>query len=123
MKNDLYTAIIVGYVDYAEEDRVVRLLTEEHGLISAIAPKARSSHRKFAGAIDVGNEVSATIAPPNQGTLWRLRDAKIINGRFSIRKDIHKIALMMYMCEVCATLSLPEEGDTKIFGLLKNLFF
>ena len=106
MKDEPITALVIGYVDYAEEDRVVRLLTEQYGLVSAIATKARSSHRRFGGAIDIGNEIRAVITPPNQGELWRLREATITKGRFTIRKDIHKIALMMYMCEVCAFLSL-----------------
>ena len=118
MKDEPITAIVIGYVDYAEEDRVVKLLTEHNGLVSAIAKKARSSHRRFGGAIDIGNEIQAVISPPNQGELWRLREARIAKGRFRIRKDIHKIALMMYMCEVCAFLSLPDDSDSRLFGLL-----
>jgi DNA repair protein RecO len=114
-----YQAIIIGYVDFAEEDRIVRLMTKEKGLISAIAKKARSSHRKFAGSIDIGNEIIATVSAPKQGELWKLYEAQVNEGRFYIRKDIHKIALMMYTCEVCAALSAPEKVEPKIFGLLQ----
>jgi DNA repair protein RecO len=118
MKDDNHTAIIVGHLDFAEEDRIVRLLTEEYGLVSAIAKRARSSHRHFGGSIDVGNEVSASMIP-GKGELWKLKSADIIEGRYLIRKNIHKIALMMYMSEVSGLLSVPNEADPMIFGLLK----
>ena len=35
------TAIVVGYIDYLDHDKIVKLISAEHGLISAMAKGAQ----------------------------------------------------------------------------------
>ena len=44
-------AIVIRLTDYGESDRIVTLLTERHGKVTAIAKGARRSRKRFGGAL------------------------------------------------------------------------
>ena len=50
-------ALVLSTVDYGESDRLVTLLTREHGKLTAFAAGARKSKRLFAGALGVRRAV------------------------------------------------------------------
>ena len=62
-------ALVVGVRAFKEADRMVDLLTPDHGRITAIARIARRSQRRFGGALDVGNRVEASLRRP-RAELW-----------------------------------------------------
>ena len=44
-------ALVLRVTDYGEADRIVTLLTERYGKVSALARGARSSRRRFGAAL------------------------------------------------------------------------
>lgn len=119
MEEQLCDAIVVGFVNYGESDRIIRLLTPNLGLISAISKNSRSSKHRLAGLFEVGNFLQMTLTPP-YNDLWLVKDAIQKHANTNIRKDLHKVAIMMYCCEVAQVLTLPDEPQPKLFALLKN---
>jgi DNA repair protein RecO (recombination protein O) len=69
-------ALVLRAVDYGEADRVVTLLTREHGLVSTIARSARNSKRRFAGALE-GFSVIHVELSTGRGALTRLDSARV----------------------------------------------
>lgn len=108
---------MVGHVDYGERDRIVRLLSPDHGRISALARGARGSTRRFAGALDLGNRIEAMLRP-GTGELWHLNEASLLRGVESLRTDLPRLALMAYACELCAALAREHHPEPRLFGLL-----
>lgn len=111
--------IVVGYTDYRESDRIVRLITSEFGLLSVLARSARSSKNKMVGTIDLGNHLNVAIRSSNND-IWYLNSATLIDGHLNIRDDLYKLALMTYCCEITSKFSTAEAEAEKLFGLLKN---
>lgn len=70
-------ALVLRAVDYAEADRVVTLLTREHGRVSAIAKAARKSKRRFAGALEGFALISVDLTL-GRGSLARLEAARVV---------------------------------------------
>ena len=58
----LISAIVLRYTDYGESDRIVHLLTKEHGQISAMVRGARTSTKKYSGLIDLGNIIEVEFS-------------------------------------------------------------
>jgi DNA repair protein RecO (recombination protein O) len=102
---------------FKEADRMVDLLTPEHGRITAIARNARRSQRRFGGALDVGNRVEASLRPP-RGNLWGLDEARVIDGRKRAHNDLDLLALLAYSAEVCGRLARESHPEPRLFGLL-----
>ena len=119
MSQFIKEAIVVGFVNYGESDKIIRVITPEFGLISAFAKKVRNANHRWAGVLDVGNQVQLTLEEP-KNELWQVTDAQNIVSRMNIRQNIHKLATMMYCAEVIYALSIPEDPQPKLFGLLQN---
>ena len=111
-------AILVGRSDYRESDRIVRLLSAEHGLIRAIARSARASRRRFGGSLDPGNRLSA-ILKRGRGDLWHLNEVTLLDGRFNSRSDLDRLTLLAYACESISALARPDTAEPQLFGLLQ----
>jgi DNA repair protein RecO (recombination protein O) len=110
-------AIVVGGIDYGEADRIVRLLSPTLGRVSVLARAARRSNRRFTGALEAGNRITATVRP-GRGDLWHLKAAKLEDGRLHARADLEVLSLLAYACEVCGELARPLHSEPRLFGLL-----
>lgn len=112
-------AIVVGVINYGDTDRIAHLLTPNHGLISAIAKRIRSPKHKLAGVLDVGNMLEVQLTRP-KNELYLMQTAQELCSTGNIRNNLHKIAIMMYCCEVAKSLSVPEQPAPRLFGLLEH---
>jgi len=111
------TAIVLGHVDFGERDRIVRLLSPEHGRVSGLARGVRSSRRRFGGALDTGNRVQVLLRP-GKGELWHIQEATLESGREGARHDLLRLTLLAYACELCGGLAREHEPEPRLFGLL-----
>ena len=112
-------AIVVGVVNYGDTHRIAHILTPERGLISAIARRVRSPKHKLAGVLDLGNILEVQLSPPKKD-LYLLQTAHELVSTGIIRNNLHKIAIMMYCCEIAKALSVPENPAPKLYGLLEH---
>lgn len=110
-------AIVVGHTDYREADRIVQLLTAEHGRLPVLARSARRSVKRFGGALDLGNRVTAMLRP-GRGELWHLDGADLDHGRPHLRDDLERITLAAYACELVSSLARTEQPEPRLYGLL-----
>lgn len=111
-------SILVGQSNYRDSDRIVSLLTAEHGLVRALARSARASRRRFGGALDPGNRLRA-ILQRGRGDLWNLKEVTLLDGRLPSRTDLDRLTLMAYSCEAIAALARPDTAEPQLFGLLQ----
>jgi DNA repair protein RecO (recombination protein O) len=103
-------------MDYREADRIVTLFTLEQGKLRGIAPGARKSRRRFAGALEPFSRLQLQIAI-REG-LCRLQGADTVSIYPGIRRDLVKIAHAGYACELTDRF-LPEGAvNQRLFRLL-----
>lgn len=111
-------AVVVGHQDYRETDRIVRLLTPTRGRVDALARGARKSRRRFSAALDIGNSLRVSVKR-GRGTLDFLEDVDLVDDRLHIRKDLDRIALASFACELCASAARSDRPEPRLFGLLQ----
>jgi DNA repair protein RecO (recombination protein O) len=111
-------AVVVSSVDYGEADRIVTLLTEGHGKVSAFAGGARRSKRRFAGALEPFTVIRAELAE-RSGSTVRLDSADIEKSYPGVRADLQRIARAMYCLELCRELIRDREPHPELFALLE----
>jgi DNA repair protein RecO (recombination protein O) len=111
-------AVVLRSVDYGESDRVLTLLTEERGKISAFARGARASKRRFGGALEPFTLVDAELKERAGSDLWTL-DSVVVRRAFgAIRGDLARIACGGYACELARELVREGEAQPELFALL-----
>ncbi len=115
-------AIVVRAVDYGESDRIVGFLTADHGKLSAFAPSARKSQRRFPG-LDLFAHLQARLRPPRNDRegLWRLESIELIDPHIDLRKDVKRLALAGYLAECLWALGGEGDPQRSLFDWWKSL--
>lgn len=113
------SAIILRHVDYGEADRVVTVLTPDHGRMKGFARGARKSRKRFGTALEPFAEVRLHWAPRPGGDLVSLREAELVTLRTGLRRDLETLALAGYGCELTEALFDEAVGFAEVFNLLR----
>ncbi len=110
-------ALVLSTVDYGDADRLVTLLTREHGKLTAFAAGARKSKRRFAGALEPFTHLRVQLVE-RHGSTVRLDGADIQSSFHRIREDLGRISRAMYAVELCRELCRDREPHSRLFELL-----
>jgi DNA repair protein RecO (recombination protein O) len=111
-------ALVLKTTDYGESDRVVALLSEERGKLSAFARGARASRRRFGGALEPFTLVSAELRERPGAELWTLESVAVQQGFGGIRGDLARIACAAYACDLARALVRDGEPHPELLALL-----
>lgn len=102
---------MVGSFDLGESDRILRLLSPVQGRVSVVARRVRASKRRWGGVFDVGNRVRYRLGR-SKGNLASVSEAEAVAVPRRARKELERVALLAYGCEVCASLA-PEHHEAQ----------
>lgn len=83
-------ALLLRAVDYRDADRIVTLFTSDLGKISAIARSAKSSRRRFSGALEPYCVIRVEL-DPGRGQLMRLVRAEVVRIFDGILADLGRM--------------------------------
>lgn len=112
-------AIVLRARDYAESDRIVTLLTRDHGKLGAIAKGAKNSRYRFERKLEPFSHVVAHFRRRSNSHLAFLTRAEAADlAQFAIEEDLGRIALGSYMLELCDALSADEGESSAAYALL-----
>jgi DNA repair protein RecO (recombination protein O) len=107
-------AVVLRTVDYGERDRVVTLLSRERGKLSAFARGARSSRRRFGGALEPFTLLAVEVTERG-GDLGVLESASVERGFGALRGDLARIACASYAVELARELVRDAEPHDDLF--------
>ncbi len=121
MRRLVTPAIVLRTIVYGDSDRVVTLLTRDHGKLTAIARGARKSVKRFGAGLGLFGIGEAVVSERNSdsgaemGTLERF-DAR--SGFPEILQDVIKVAHGGYASELVRELSPARQPEPRVFDLL-----
>src|SRR3989449_2096123 len=113
-------ALVLRAIPYGEADAVVHLLVRGRGRISAFARGARSSRKRFGGALEPFQRVEALVAEREGQELWALREARVVEAHPRLRDDLHRIAHAGYAAELIHELTRAGQPADALFALMED---
>jgi DNA repair protein RecO (recombination protein O) len=119
MERFIDEALVLGSVDYGEADRIVTLLTRDHGRLSAFAAGARKSKRRFAGALEPATHLKASLVS-RRGDTFRLDAADVVRSFHRFSQELPLIARALYCLELCRELTRDQQPHEALFDGLKD---
>jgi DNA repair protein RecO (recombination protein O) len=111
-------ALVLRSIAYGDADAVVQLLARGRGRIAAFVRGARTSRKRFGGALEPFQRIEALLAEREGQELWALREARVIEGHGRLREDLHRIAHAGYAAELAHDLTRAGEPADGLFALL-----
>ncbi len=102
-------AVVLSARNMEEHDRLVTLLTQDHGLVTAYAKGARRQKGTMASATEQLSYSAFQLFRSREKTYVDKAEAETIF--FAIRQEMDRLSLASYFCQLCREL-IPE-GDTQ----------
>lgn len=116
-KRDL--AIVLKTIPYEERNRIVTALTENHGVVSALARNAIQS-RRFGGTLEAFVASEWTFVEKPATELLRLEEAVIRRAYDGIRADFELLSVASVMNELMIKVAPKHEPCPELFRLHAN---
>jgi DNA repair protein RecO (recombination protein O) len=114
-------ALVLSTVDYGDADRIVTFFTRDHGRLTAFAAGARKSKRRFAGALEAGTWLKASLVTRGAGQeTCRVDKVDVVKSFHRLRDDLQLIARALYCLELCRELTRDGQPHVELFEALKD---
>ncbi len=114
-------ALIIREQQIGERDRLVTMLSSEHGIIKAYATGAKTIKSKKGAATSLLAYSSVTISQSND--TYRVTEAAPIEIFFKVGEDIEILSLAQYFCELCDRYVPRGENCNDILRLVLNSLY
>ncbi|HSC31548.1 MAG TPA: DNA repair protein RecO [Gemmatimonadaceae bacterium] len=113
-------AIVLHCFDYSETSVIVRLLTRDAGVQSAMARGARRAKSRFGTALDLFAQGAAQIHLKQGRELQTLGAFDIANGRAEIGTDLGRFASASALVELVLRFGAADETNEEMFDALAD---
>lgn len=120
MNQQLTTAIILKRTDYGEADRILTVLTPDHGKLRLMAKGVRRVKSKLAGGIELFS-VSHITYIPGRGEIGTLVSTRLDKHYGTIVKDIERVQLGYELIKQLDR-NTEDEVEPEYFNLLAESF-
>lgn len=101
-----------------ESDRLLTILTREHGLVQAIAMGARKHHSSLAGRSGLFVVNDLLIAKGK--SLDKITQAETLESYPKLGQDLKKLTASQYLAELVLCQALSEQPQEELFVLLNR---
>jgi DNA repair protein RecO len=112
-------AIVLRTIAYEERNRIVTALTEQNGLVTAMAKNSVQS-RRFGGTLEVFAASEWLFSKKPGSELCQLTEAHIREPFTGLRNDFQKLSLASVFSEIMLRIAPPYEMCTDLFKLHSN---
>lgn len=111
-------AIILRRTNYGEADRILNLLTPEHGKVSAIAKSVRKARSKLAGGLELFATCDVTVMQ-GKGDMGTVSSARLIKFYGDILKDYDRMQLAYELVKL-VNRAAENVPDSELYYLLRD---
>jgi DNA repair protein RecO (recombination protein O) len=114
-------AVVLHAFDYLESSRIIKLLTRDMGLRSALARGARSSRKRFGAGLDLFVQGTAEIEVKPGRDLDTLSSFDVIRTRGAIGADLERFTGASALAEMLLRFA-QHDGDPELFDVASDAF-
>jgi len=120
MKQLVTSAIVLSRTDYGEADRIVSVLTPDHGKLRLMAKGVRRVKSKLAGGIELFS-VSTITFVRGRGEIGTLVSTRLSRNYGNIVKDLARTQVG-YDCLKRLNKATEDAAEPAYFALLEHIF-
>lgn len=113
-------ALVLRTRPYGESDRIVTLLTEQHGKLNGIAKGAKNSRRRFAGTLEPFVHVRAVFRQRPGTDLVFLVRCELLGVLRRFTQDLDLFAAGSYVLELTDRMVLGRESGHDVYRLVHD---
>jgi DNA repair protein RecO (recombination protein O) len=113
-------AFVLRTRPYAESDRIVTLITEQHGKLTGIAKGAKNSRRRFGGTLEPFVHVTAVFRQRATSELVFLLRCELLGALRAFARDLDRFAAGSYVLELTDRMVFGRESGHDVYRLVQE---
>ncbi len=113
--------LVLKASDLGENDKILTIMTEDKGKISASVKGGKSLKSKFMSVSEPFTYASFGLRRSTK--YFYLFDSELIDDFYPIREDLIKVSLASYICDIANELSLEGVEDNALLKLTLNALY
>lgn len=113
--------VVLGRTFLGEKDAIIKILTEEQGVISASAKGVKSMKSKLSAGCSLFSFSDFLLTESNGRYI--VASAVLSEGFYGLSANIERLSYATYVAEVAASVSPTPEDARAIIPLLLNTFY
>src|SRR5215510_1765279 len=112
-------ALVLRTYNLAEADKIVVCLTQDAGVVRAVAKGCRKLKSRFGAALEPFTLLNITCYQKEHQELISLRQADILKSSFDLLGDADILTGLAYMGDLVIDFSAPYQPNEKLFRMVK----
>ena len=121
VSHETFRGVVLRETPIKEQDKLLTVLTADHGLVSISAHGARAIKSRNLTATELLCYSEFTVEKKGE---WRtLRESTLIENFYGLRSRLESFAFAQYAAQVCADVAVEEDDETELLQLLLNTLF
>lgn len=113
--------VVLNRTFVGEKDAIIKILTEESGVVSASAKGVKSMKSKLAAGCSMFSYSDFLLTESNGRFI--VASASLLEGFYGLSANIERLSYATYAAEVAAAISPDPEDASAIIPLLLNTFY
>jgi len=110
------SAFVLRAVDLRESDRLLTLLTEKLGKVSAVARGARTSRKRFGGALEPFALIEVLLERGRgRESLFAMTEASLKDAHEGLSRDLERLGAAAFIVELAREVTPEHEPDAALF--------
>jgi DNA repair protein RecO (recombination protein O) len=109
--------VVLRTIRLGEADRIVTLMTEQHGKVRAVAKGVRRTKSKFGSRLEPLSHV-ALLGWQGRGDLDIINQVEVIDTNRVVREDLDRMTAAMAMLEVVDQVAQERHGNPRLYEML-----
>lgn len=112
-------SLVLKSYNLAESDRIVVLLTRDHGVVRAVAKGAKRLKSKFGSGLEPFSVVQATYFQKDAVELVSLQKTDLVESNFAAASEPDFLQKFSYLADLLITFSPPHDPNEKLYRMVK----
>ena len=113
-------SLVIKSYNLAEADRIVVLLTRDHGVVRGVAKGAKRLKSKFGSGLEPYSVVHATYFQKEAVELVSIQKIDIIRSNFAAASNPDFLQKFSYLGDLLVTLSPPHDPNETLYRMVKT---
>jgi DNA repair protein RecO (recombination protein O) len=113
-------ALVLRTRPFGESDRIVTLLTEQHGKVTGIAKGAKNSRRRFAGTLEPFVRIRAVFRQRPASDLVFLLRCEFDGAWRAFGRELDRFAAGSHVLELADRMVLGRESGRELYRLVEE---
>ena len=109
--------VVLRTIRLGEADRIVTLITEQHGKVRAVAKGVRRTGSKFGSRLEPFSHV-ALLGWQGRGDLDIVNQVEVIDTFRAVREDLDRMSAAMSMLEVVDQIGQERHANPRLYAML-----